>query len=337
MAILGIRRLTYGVDALDQCIQFFSDYGLAKLEADERSALFETRNGAQVELLTLDHPSLPVSALAGIGVHQCTWAVDSDESLQRLVKNLKRDHEIGENPSGGVRFVTHFGQSIGLEVFTPRRMSCAPSPFNAPGLINRLNEPRKWIDRPVPKTINHTVWVYPDVNQAFDFYRDRLNFRLTDVQKGFGVYVRADGAYEHHNIFIADGHAIFPQYDGKLRFQHANFGLEDIDEIMVGKNFLERRGYNLEGWGLGRHRISSEAFLYVPCPAGGDAEYGADGDALDDCWRPRIWEAAFGTAIYVHNLPDWLSHQPSWDVGYVTPQTARHFSKSELRDGQPIL
>ena len=333
MAILGIRRLTYAVDALATCIKFFRDYGLQLLESDDKSALFEALNGAQVKLLTLDHPQLPKSSIAGLGVHECTWAVDSEASLERLTRELSKDHTLRRDQDGVVHFLTAFGQSIALEVFTPRRLAGAPSAYNWPGTINRLNEPRKWVDKPVVKSINHAVWAFPDVTQAFEFYRDRLGFRLTDVQKGFGVYVRADGAYEHHNIFICDGRAVFPEYDGKLRFQHANYGLEDIDEIMVGKNFLERIGYNLEGWGLGRHRISSEAFLYVPCPAGGDAEWGADCDALNDGWRPRVWEAAFGTAIYVHNLPQWLRGEPSWDVKFVTPETARHISREELQQG----
>lgn len=331
MAILGIRRLVYAVDSVKDCVNFFEDYGLRLLSLDSNSALFETRNGQEVQLLAIGHSKLPKSSVVGLGVHECIWAVDSEQSLQRLVADLGQDHELKRDEGGAIHFVTSFGQAIGLEVFTPRRMSSAPSPFNSPGNINRLNEPRKWLDRPVPKTINHTVWAFPDVNEAFNFYRDRLNFRLTDVQKGFGVYVRADGAYEHHNIFIADGHGIFPDYDGQMKFLHANFGLEDIDEIMVGKNYLERRGYNLEGWGLGRHRISSEAFLYVPCPAGGDAEYGADSDAMDDGWKPRVWEATFGTIIYAHNLPDWLKHEPTWDVEYVTAETARHISKAELQ------
>ena len=328
MAILGIRRLVYAVKSLSECVSFFADYGLNKLSEDKDAALFETRNGSQVQLLTFGNPVLAKSSAVGLGVHECVWAVDCTDSLERLCADLARDHELRRSEDGVVHFLTHFGQAVGLEVFTPRRLAGAPSPYNAPGNINRLNEPRKWIERPVPKTINHVVWMFPDVNEAFAFYRDRLNFRLTDVQSGFGLYVRADGAYEHHNIFIADGHAISPNYDETLQFQHANFGLEDIDEIMVGKNFLERRGREVGPWGLGRHRISSEAFLYVPCPAGGDAEYGADGDAMDDGWKPRVWEASFGTVIYVHNPPDWLQHEPTWDVKYATPETSRHVGRS---------
>ena len=90
---------------------------------------------------------------------------------------------------------------------------------------------------------------------------------------------------------------------------------------MVAKNYLDRRGYKYGdwNWGFGRHRLTSAAFLYVPCPAGGEAEYGADCDCVDDSWKPRIWDGAFGTAIYMTNLPDFMKGEPNWDVTYARP------------------
>ena len=335
MAITGIRRLTYGVDDLDLCERFFLDLGLESIARNEHSASLELRNGSEVRLVLRDSGLLPLSAINGMGVHECVWAVDSESSLSRLTDDLGRDHALTRDDEGVTHFVTDFGQAIGLEVFRPRVTGSAPSPYNSPGRIERLNQPRKWIERPVPKQIHHSVWLFPDVERVFRFYRDRLNFRLTDVQKGFGYYVRADGAYEHHNLFIADGHGIDSGYDGSLTFAHANFELEDIDELMVGKNYLERRGHTAMAWGFGRHRISSAAFLYLPCPAGGDAEYGADCDAVDDCWKPRIWDAAFGTAIFVHNAPDWLNVTPSWDVAYVTSDNVSYRDGMAVRSSSP--
>ncbi len=329
MAITGIRRLTYGVDDLEVCAAFFVDLGLELISRDEQSACLELRNGSEVRLILRNSGLLPSSSINGLGVHECVWAVDSEASLKRLCADLSHDHELTRDAEGVTHFVTEFGQAIGLEVFRPRMTGSAPTPHNSPGRIERLNQPRKWIERAVPKQIHHTVWLFPDVERVFRFYRDRLNFRLTDVQKGYGYYVRADGAYEHHNLFIADGYGITSTYDGTLTFAHANFEVEDIDELMVGKNYLERCGHKSTDWGFGRHRISSAAFLYLPCPAGGDAEYGADCDAVDDSWKPRIWDAAFGTAIFVHNAPDWLNVPPSWDVAYVTSDEVSY------RDGLP--
>ena len=107
--------------------------------------------------------------------------------------------------------------------------------------------------------------------------------------------------------------------DGKHRFHHANFAVEDIDEIMVGANHMVRQGWDASHFGLGRHRIDSALFYYIPCPAGGEAEYGADSDYVDDIWVPREWiEPLFAYSHFVHNLPPFLRKPPAWDFRYIT-------------------
>ncbi len=319
MAITGIRRLTYLVEDVAECTRFFSDFGLPLVRQADDAARFALPDGSEVRLLLRGHADLPQNtAQTGKGVFECCWAVDSEVALERLLSSLEPDHEIEHRPDGTVRFVTPFGQAIALEAWQPRPVYGAPTPLNTVGRIERLNQPRKWIARALPKRTHHVVWTFPDVQEAVDYYRDRLGFRITDMQKGFGVYMRADGAYEHHSIFLADAHAPMPGFNGTLKFHHANWEVEDIDEMMVAKNYLDRRGYEFGewNWGMGRHRLTSAAFLYVPCPAGGDAEYGADCDCVDDSWKPRIWDGAFGTAIFMTNLPDFMKEEPNWDVTY---------------------
>jgi len=70
--------------------------------------------------------------------------------------------------------------------------------------------------------------------------------------------------------------------------------------------------------------VSSELFLYLPSPAGGEVEYGADCDQVDDQWRPRIWGANFAAFMYVHDMPVWLKEsEPDWDVAYATADAAQ--------------
>ena len=326
MAITGIRRLVFLVDDPGAGAGFFDDYGLNLIEQDETCARYEVANGAEALLLKRGHPELPTGhRQTGIGVVECVWAVDSKAALDRLCKDLDQDHDLTTDDEGIVHFVTPFGQAIGLQVWQPRHVEGAPSPNNTIGRIGRLNQPRKWIDRAKPKRIHHCVWLFPDVQEGVDYYRDRLNFRITDLQKGFGVYMRADGAYEHHNIFLANAHAPMPRFDGTLKFHHANFEMEDIDEMMVAKNWLDRHGYTHSGWGLGRHRLTSAAFLYYECKAlGGEMEYGADCDCVDDGWKPRVWDGPFGTAIFMHELPDWMADYPNWDVAYARDEDLRY-------------
>lgn len=318
MAIIGIATLVYGVDHFADSVRFFEDFGLPLVKASDDFARFRLAQGCEVHIRQLGDPWFMPSAQLGAGVRECIWGVDTQENFDALLADLRRDHEV-RLQDGVARFVTAFGQPIGLTVWHKLPVHTAPTPFNSPGNINRVNETRKWIRRAIPTTIQHVVWSFPDVNQALDFYRDRLGFRLADIQLGAGVYVRAGGAPDHHNLFIADASNAALGFDGTIRFHHANYGVEDIDELMVGKNFMERHGWPKSSWGMGRHRISSGAFLYLKCPAGGEAEYGADIDVLDDRWAPRIWEARFGSNIFIHDLPTFLQDEVQWQVGFCEP------------------
>lgn len=322
MSITGIAEITYGVEDLENSIGFFEDFGLSKLDSSNDHAVFEVVSGQRVNLYRMGDSRVPQSGLVGPGVHECVWAVPGQADLDALVRGLSRDHEVVTDASGTAHFVTAFGQAIGLKVFQPRAFTCAPSPANAPGIVNRLNTPRKWPTRAIPKTISHIVWGFMDVNETLAFYRDRLGFKITDFQKGVGVYIRAGRSTNHHSIMVADANSGAFGFNGVFRFDHVNFGVEDFDELMAGKNYLERRGHKDKGWGMGRHRVSSELFLYLPSPAGGEVEYGADCDQVDDQWRPRVWGANFAAFTFMHNMPEWYrDYEPDWDVSYACADT----------------
>lgn len=317
MAILGIETLVYGVDDVVQCTKFFEDFGLPLRSGDANGASFELEEGSRVLIRPGDDPSLPKSAVEGIGVREVVWGVDSEASLAELVAGLARDREVRRDPDGTAHFLTDCGLPFALRVYPRRRVVTAPDPLNAPGTFNRLNRPRKWRLRARPRVINHVVFNVLDFEKSFAFCRDRLRFRATDFQRGFGIYARCDSAPQHHSIFFANAHLPLPGFDGKVRFNHANFGVEDVDEVMIGANHMERCGWPKPVLGLGRHRIDSALFLYVPCPAGGDAEYGADGDYVDDTWVPRHWtNPLFGYLTFAHNMPPFFKDPPSWDVEY---------------------
>ena len=119
---------------------------------------------------------------------------------------------------------------------------------------------------------------------------------------------------------------------------HMAFGVDDIDELMLGANIMERRGWkntshNSSG-GLSRHRISSALYYYVDCPAGGEAEYHADTDYLDDNWVPRAWDFKFGSLLWATRVPTiFQGDDIPWDMK-LDPDGA---SLEEQRQAQPRL
>lgn len=328
MAIIGIQSLVYGVEDIDISARFFEDFGLRPADGGEHHRRFTLPEGSQVVIRHRDDPLLPASSLIGDGVREVVWGVDSQAALQALVADLSGDRVVTPGTDGVFRFVTDFGLAMGLVLFSKLPVICAPDPVNAPGHVRRLNQHRKWRLRAYPRGIAHVVFAIPDYEAGYVFMRDRLGFRLSDDQRGFGMYLRADGTNNHHNLLLLNASAQFPGMDGKHRFHHANFAVEDIDEIMVGANHMLRQGWEASHLGLGRHRIDSALFYYIPCPAGGEAEYGADGDYVDDAWVPRQWTSPlFAFSHFVHNLPPFLMNPPAWDFHYITgiePKEGHH-------------
>lgn len=320
MTILGIETLVYGVSNVQECGRFFEDFGLTREgSSDDTFIRFTLPVGSHVIIRHKDDPSLPFSPMEGDGVREVIWGVRDQRSLDNLQKSLESDREVRVDDDGTLHFDTDFGVAMGLRLLTLIPMISAPDPINSPGKVNRLNLHRKWRERARPKLISHVVFLTPDYESGYEFMRDRLGFKLTDLQRGFGNYMRAPGSNHHHDLLLLNSNAPVPGMDGKLRFHHANFGVEDIDEIMIGANYMQRKGWEASHMGLGRHRIDSALFYYIPCPTGGEAEYGADADIVDDNWIPRDWiNPLFGFAHYVHNLPPFLLDEPDWNFRYMT-------------------
>jgi catechol 2,3-dioxygenase-like lactoylglutathione lyase family enzyme len=328
MAIVGIERLVYGVDDLGDSARFFRDFGLRELQQASDRVDLGCVNGARVVLLPRGHMDLPKGGgIVGQGVQEVVWGVDTQSALGELRAQLANKVEVhwdGEL----LKFVTPFGVPMALRVWSPKPVICSPDSSNAPGRVERLNRPRRWRLGATPRLINHVVFAVPHYESAYQFMTDVLHFRLTDQQNGFGNYLRADGTNNHHNILLLNANAPLPGVDGNLRFHHANFGLEDLDEIMISVNKMIRNGWKPSDQGLGRHRVDSALFYYFECPAGGEAEYGADADYVDDNWVPREWiNPLFAYAHFVHNLPPFLMSEPDWNFRYITgikPKSAGH-------------
>jgi catechol 2,3-dioxygenase-like lactoylglutathione lyase family enzyme len=321
MAINGIETVLYGVNDVAECTRFFVDFGLPLLDQGPEFAHFRLDEGSNVIIRHIDDPKLTKSCLVGTGVCEVTWGVDRQESLDTLLTDLGRDRPIRRDADGSAHCLTDEGQAIAFKVFHKTPVTSAPDPVNSPGKTNRLNQHRKWKVKARPKTILHVVFQVPDFEKSWVFYRDRLGFKLSDVQKTFGIFARANGATDHHNIYFLNAKLPFPGLDGRFRFDHVNFGVEDLDEIMVGSNYMQRQGWPPSVWGLGRHRIASSLFMYLPCPTGGQAEYGADSDMVDDSWVPRVWNPMFGFFSFITNMLPFMLDAAPWEVAYAEGYT----------------
>ncbi len=316
MSILGIESAIYGVDDVAVATRFFEDFGLVLLSKGDNEAVFEVATGSKVVIRPYDAVGIP-DWFQGNGVKLVIWGVDTQASLDALEADLSRDRAVLKQADGTLVAYGDDGIPFGLRLWAKRVVVSQPDQVNAPGYIQRLNQHRKWRSRCLPKALNHIVFFSNDYVSSYEFYRDRLGFRMSDHSKGLGIFARADGTNEHHSIFWVN--TDLPIAPDDQRFMHLAFGVEDIDEVMLGANIMSDRGWvntsmNSSG-GLSRHRLSSAIYYYVDCPAGGEAEYHADTDYLDDNWVPRAWDWKFAALLWAHKTPPFFrTDNDNWDM-----------------------
>ncbi len=310
MALNGVATVVYGVDDVARCAAFYADFGLTPTLQTAAETAFKLPEGSIVRLLHADDASLPDRFSEGPGIRETVWGVESPDELDRLESDLATDRIVMRDSDGTVHFRDDQGTPMGLRVFERQAPPASSERVNSPGRVDRWNQHRSWYESAKPSLIHHVVYGVPDIERGMAFYVNRLGFRITDVARERGIFARCAGRNDHHNLFLMKA--------DKARFAHISFGVENIDELMAGANHMSRNGWK-SPMGLGRHRISSTIFYYLVGPCGGETEYSADMDYLDDNWQPRIWEPKFGNVYWVATLPPTLQEKPVVDVQLLDP------------------
>ncbi|HLY58136.1 MAG TPA: VOC family protein, partial [Stellaceae bacterium] len=237
MPIVGVETLTFGVADLETSVRFHEDFGLVLDERTPGHARFRLAEGSTVEFRPSEDPVMPPAFLDGPGPREIVWGVASAEALAALAEDLGRDREVAVDPDGTLHLTDDGGMRIGFRRFerVPLALETAPGENNL-SQTTRWNRHRKWYESARPKVINHVVFGLPEVERRVDFYVERLGFRVTDIIRGFGVFLRCDGRHDHHNLLLFRA--------GKRLFSHVSFGVETIDELMTGANLMQRRGWS---------------------------------------------------------------------------------------------
>ena len=83
-AIEGIDGITYSTDRWDDARRFFGDWGLKAVSEDASCQVWETLNGAQVQVRRPDDASLPPPMEAGPTMRAVVWGFRSARSAQSM-------------------------------------------------------------------------------------------------------------------------------------------------------------------------------------------------------------------------------------------------------------
>jgi catechol 2,3-dioxygenase-like lactoylglutathione lyase family enzyme len=283
MSILGIDRITYGVEDAAACRKFFLDWGL-KLVHESGDALdFETLNGCEVHVRGIEDPTLPAAIEDGPTLREVVWGVAARADIDRLRDALGPEAHYAER-FGTLHVTDPNGLALAFRVTHKRAVEAKGVPMNAWGQPGRgVNLRSRFYERAEPVEVGHVVFFTDRLADLERFYVEKLGFVVSDRYPGRGVFLRCAPEGGHHDMFLLQPPA------PKRGLNHVAFTVRDIHEVFGGGLHIANCGWQTE-IGPGRHPISSAYFWYVKNPAGALAEYYTDEDQLDGNWQPRDFQ-----------------------------------------------
>lgn len=310
MQIIGPDALVFGVDDVETCAAYLTDFGLDPVEIDATGGRFEALDGTAIVVRRRDDPSLPPALETGAMLRQTVYGVADDATVRSVADELARDRQVRRLADGSVEAVDDHGFALRFQVTVRRRLDLAGERVNAPGAPPQRGANQTGLSQPIPakpRTLSHVVCFVPDAAVAEAFYVKRLGFRVTDRFSNAGPFLRPAGTQDHHTLFFIQTP---PHMKG---CEHFAFHMGGPTELMLaGSRFVEA-GYQ-SFWGPGRHKFGSNWFWYFNSPLGCHAEYDADMDLHDESWVPR--EAPMSPDAAQAFL---LQHREKWAPGGPPP------------------
>jgi catechol 2,3-dioxygenase-like lactoylglutathione lyase family enzyme len=296
LGIIGLQALRFGVDDLNESKRFLDEWNLTPKHVDDGAGIYATKEGATLEVRRRDDPALPPAAGGVSQLREIVWAVESADAIARIGAELAKDRAVSTDAQGTLRSVDDTGYAIAFQISALRALPPVEGRVNFPGRPVRINQTVSFTERPTVRHLGHMAMFVPNLEQAIAFYRDRLRFRPSDIYPGRGIFLRADGSHDHHNLFLV--------YRGDMiGFHHMSFEVADFHQVMQGGQQMQKKGWKTQ-FGPGRHTLGSNYFWYFHTPFGGASEYYSDMDYLDDEWELRSWE--YSPEI----IAAWTAHVP---------------------------
>jgi catechol 2,3-dioxygenase-like lactoylglutathione lyase family enzyme len=288
MNIIGPDALVFGVDDVDDCSQYLTDYGLQPVGGGR----FEALDGTSVVVRPRDDISLPPALETGSMLRKTVYGVADETTLDAIAEELGKDRDVKRLANGSLEAVDDLGFALGFQLTVRKPLSLPSEHVNAPGApaqrpVNVLGaDPDA---APKPRTLSHVVYFVPDANKAETFYAERLGFITTDRFTNVGPFMRPAGTSDHHTLFVIQTPPIMQGCE------HFTFHMGGPTEMLqAGTRFVEK-GYQ-SFWGPGRHILGSNWFWYFDSPLGCHVEYDADMDLHDGNWAAREVPASADTS-----------------------------------------
>ena len=273
-----LTAVTIAVPNVAETSAYYTDFGLSP----DSGGWFTTLDGGRQ--LRIVHA--PTRRLV-----EMELGADDDDDLGRIASNLNR---IGVHADRVAQQLTAVESVTGVRVTVAvsGRLVQAEVPataYNGPGRLERRGHRAPGVLRegPVrPRKLGHAVLGTTDFNVTKDFFVNGLGFKVSDLIKDAGAFLRC--STDHHNVLVLRAPVSF--------LHHTSWQVDDIDEVGRGAMAMLAADPERHVWGLGRHHAGSNFFWYLKDPAGNFSEYYSDMDCIieDQLWTPEAHEGARG-------------------------------------------
>jgi catechol 2,3-dioxygenase-like lactoylglutathione lyase family enzyme len=282
MDIIGVDYVYLGVFDMEASKQCLRDFGLHEVDHGEMGADFLAEDGTGLMVRHWEDPSLPAAVCTGPNFRDTVWGVRDAATLDQIAAELRKDREAVFGEGGRLRSHDDDGYPITFHVSQRKPIHVEAPAVNVPSLppMRKANVIADYQSRVRPLTLGHHVWYTLDMPKSEKFYVERLGFRVTDRFTKTGSFMRSQGCIEHHNMYLIE------RPGTPLGLNHIAFHVRDQLEMMRGGKQFAALGHKT-AWGPGRHIFGSNNFWYFKSPFGGNLEYDADIDVVDDTWQPR--------------------------------------------------
>lgn len=236
---------------------------------------------------TGDAPFLHETIAGDPGFVSLALRAASLSDLQTLARAEGVEVEPARGPGGGsiISLVDPDGYRVDV-VAGRARVSALPDVegerWNTIAAQTRPAEPKRFSPRPARVVrLGHVVLGVSDTAASWAWWQSRFGLVMSDeVHAPDGTlaaaFIRLDRGAEptdHHSLNFAAIPGRPPA------FHHVAFEVVDLDDLMLGHEFLKAAG-RTHAWGVGRHILGSQVFDYWRDPWGHRVEHWTDGDVF---------------------------------------------------------
>ncbi len=275
------KKLGYvalNVSNLERSVAFYRDHaGLDLVELDEGKQAFMSCNADHHNILLVQAATPSLKRIAyeledpsQIGVAEQVLT-DAGVAFERV-----SDAECGRLRMGSaLRFRDPNG--VPFELFS--------------GMVSR---PQKFLPHPADLShLSHAVVKVPEFKKSVEFYRNVMNFRVSDFRhessgEPYFAFMRCFPNPYHHSFAIIEA--------PKAAFFHIAFTVRSLDDLMFGRNRLKKAGITVAPT-PGRHMASGSVFQYFADPDGFTLEYtfGMEEFPEHGARQPRMLDKSYRT------------------------------------------